>query len=108
MSFLQILLTPPVTLLFLVLFGVGISFAANNLAPLGNNSERKQDSYMGGLRGVDYHISPNYSQFYPYAFFFALMHVVVLVIATVPRGVITQPLLYVGAAVLALLIIFRR
>ena len=52
-------------------------------------------------------MSPDYSQFFPYAFFFTIMHVLTLIIATAPVDALTLPLLYVAVGILALLIIFR-
>jgi hypothetical protein len=35
------------------------------------------------------------------------MHVLVLIIATAPKGVIGLPLLYIGAGIIALFVLFR-
>ena len=74
----------------------------------GKESLRKLESYACGQREVTHNVVPDYGQFYPYAFFFTIMHVLVLVVATAPADALTLPLLYVAAGVLALLIIFRR
>ena len=64
--------------------------------------------------GEDFHghlIQPDYSQFFPFAFFFTILHVVALVIATVPpgnMGVFVMAGLYVVAAVTGLIILLRK
>jgi NADH-quinone oxidoreductase subunit A len=104
----QILLSPPVTLVIFLLLGLGLSRAVAAYAATGAPSERKHESYACGQRQVEHSVSPDYSQFFPYAFFFTIMHVLVLVVATAPPGALSLPLLYVAGGLLALIIIFRR
>ena len=104
----QILLSPPLALLVLLLVGLILSYLAASLAAPGKDSQRKLESYACGQRNVTHNVVPDYGQFYPYAFFFTVMHVLVLVVATAPADALTLPLLYLAAGVLALLIIFRR
>ncbi len=105
---LNLILAPPVTFLFFILLGLGLSKIVAHYAAKGNISERKTESYACGQRQVSHNVSPDYSQFFPYAFFFTIMHVLVLVIATAPKATLSLPLLYIAAGILALLIIFRR
>jgi len=104
----NILLSPPIAFLIFIVLGMVLSFLASKLAAVGADTELKKMSYACGQKNVAHHIRPDYSQFFPYAFFFTIMHVLVLVIATVPRDVLTLPLLYFVAGVLALVILFRR
>lgn len=104
----EIILSPPVTLIILILLGLGLTHVVAGLAATGKDEERKLEAYACGQRNYVHNVSPDYSQFFPYAFFFTIMHVLVLVVATAPREALTLPLLYVAAGVLALLIIFRR
>lgn len=113
----HILLSPPVTLLIFLLLGLALSRAVAGYAAAGDNSERKLESYACGQREVNHSVSPDYSQFFPYAFFFTIMHVLVLVVATAPAwklgapgamGALSLPLMYVAGGLLALVIIFRR
>ena len=56
-------------------------------------------------------IQPDYSQFFPFAFFFTILHVVALVIATVPAEtiqVLAIALVYVFSAIIGLLILLRK
>ncbi len=105
----NILLSPPVLFLILLAIGLALSHAVSGLAAPGSTTgERKLESYACGQRHLAHNASPDYGQFFPYAFFFTIMHVLVLVVATAPREALTLPLLYVGAGLLALYIIFRR
>jgi len=104
----NLLLSPPVALGILVLVGLALSRFTASLAPVGKDSDRKLEAYACGHRNFVHNVSPNYDQFFPFAFFFTVMHVLILVVTTAPVGALLLPLLYVGAGVLALLIIFRR
>ena len=56
-------------------------------------------------------VQPDYSQFFPFAFFFTIMHVVALILTTMPAGDIgahALALVYVSAAVVGLLVLFRN
>ena len=46
----------------------------------------KCKAYACGEDVPDHKINPDYSQFFPFAFFFTIMHVLALVVATVPAG----------------------
>jgi NADH-quinone oxidoreductase subunit A len=104
----QILLSPPLTLLIFILLGLALSRALSSYAAKGAENERKLESYACGQRQVTHSVSPDYSQFFPYAFFFTIMHVLALVVVTAPPGALSLPLLYVAGGLLALIIIFRR
>jgi len=104
----EFILSPPVAFLILILAGIFLSYMVAPLAAKGRESARKFESYACGQRNVTHSVSPDYNQFFPYAFFFTIMHVLVLVVATAPKDAFTLPLIYVAAGVLALMIIFRR
>jgi len=104
----SILLSPPIAFLIFLLVSIGFTRILSAFSAHGEESERKLESYACGQRQVEHAVSPDYSQFFPYAFFFTIMHVLVLVVATAPAGSLLLPLLYVGGGILALVIIFRR
>jgi len=59
----------------------------------------------------DHRAQPDYSPFFHFAFFFTVMHVLALIVATVPRGSIGAAGLAAGMIVTAsvsLLVLFRR
>jgi NADH-quinone oxidoreductase subunit A len=79
---------------------------------------------MGPLRGIrhawvqeeretiqSHRVQVDYGQFFPFAFFFTILHVVTLVVATSPARTLESlaiALIYVLGAVLGLFILFRR
>ena len=105
----NILLSPPIVFLIVIIVGAALTKVAGRYAPKSEVTDSgKFESYACGQKDVVHNASPDYKQFFPYAFFFTIMHVLVLVIATAPRGVLTLPLLYVVVGILALVLIFRR
>ena len=104
----NILLSPPITFMIFITLGLVFSYLTSFLSAKGAESSGKYTSYACGQTNYDNRISPDYSQFFPYAFFFTIMHVLVLVIATAPKDVLALPLLYLAVGVLALVILFRR
>jgi NADH-quinone oxidoreductase subunit A len=56
-------------------------------------------------------VQPDYTQFFPFAFFFTMIHVVAMMVATVPTGswaaIVIAALYLIGTAI-GLLILFRR
>ena len=56
-------------------------------------------------------IQPDYSQFYPFAFYFTILHVVALMIATVPTATIETFLIavvYILGAIIGLVVLYAR
>ena len=103
-----ILLTPPVAfLLYLALAGL-ISLSSKWLAAKGKDAPGKNKSYACGEDMLVNRAQPDYSQFFQFAFFFTIMHVVVLVVATDPAGISLTSGLYLTVTVLALFMLFRR
>jgi len=103
-----ILLAPPVV--FLVYLGLSglISLFSKRLAAHGNDAPGKMKSYACGEDMTVNRAQPDYSQFFQFAFFFTIMHVVVLVVATDPAGISLTSGLYLTVTVLALFMLFRR
>ncbi len=106
------LLSPPVA--FLLVLGVLLFafWAASSLSyrrrgPTGALTR----SYTGGEQMDRNRIQPDYGQFFPFAFFFTLLHVATLLVATVPlenAGSLTIAAIYILGALLGLFILFRR
>lgn len=68
-------------------------------------------SYACGEDNYDHLEQPDYSSFFPYAFFFALAHVATLMITTVPLesvGIFAMAMLYIAGAATGLCILLRR
>lgn len=56
-------------------------------------------------------IQPDYSQFYPFAFYFTILHVVALMAATVPVATIKTSLIavvYIFGAIIGLFVLYTR
>jgi NADH-quinone oxidoreductase subunit A len=75
----------------------------------GQPGQRK--AYASGEDVADHRAQPDFSQFFHFAIFFTLMHVLALVVATVPRGSPSGAALAVGflaCAAVSLVVLFRR
>ena len=70
----------------------------------------KSKPYACGEDLGSHRVQPDYSQFFPFAFFFTIMHVAALMTATVPggSGACLFAALYLIGAVTGLFILFRR
>lgn len=68
-------------------------------------------SYACGEDIGDHMIQPDYGQFFPFAFFFTILHVVALMATTVPAETIATLVIamaYILGAVVALSVLYRR
>ena len=108
----DILLTPPAA--FLIVFAAMFVFSkflsALSYRPK-SHSEGEGKSYACGEDVPTNLMQPDYSQFFPFAFFFTLLHVFTLTIATIPAltiGSFVIALIYILAAITGLVILFRR
>jgi NADH-quinone oxidoreductase subunit A len=109
----DILLSPPIAFIIILLFSLGMSFFSSSLS-----FKRKPgaegaltESYACGEEVPTSRVQPDYSQFFPFAFFFTILHVVTLVVATVPTatvGSFTIAVIYIAGALLGLYILFGR
>lgn len=100
--------SPPIAfLIFALIFYIGAK-ALSKYSRHGVRGERETESYACGQRNVPNYVNPDYSQFFPYAFLFTIMHVLVLVVATAPFDASFLPVMVIAAGVLSLIIIFRR
>lgn len=105
-------LTPPVAFLLILLFLFILSIAFSRWAfRSGNQKERVSEAYSCGEDFEEHLIQPDYSQFFPYAFFFTILHVVALVVATAPIEnvkVFVIAIIYILVAVMGLTTLLRR
>lgn len=103
-----ILLSPPISFLIYLLLSMGISFFFKRIAARGLQSKGKLKAYACGEDMEENQGQPDYSDFFKFAFFFTIMHVVVLVVATDPGGLSVISGVYLGVTVLALFMLLRR
>ncbi|MBP8959510.1 MAG: hypothetical protein KBG40_03700 [Bacteroidales bacterium] len=104
----KILFSPPIA--FIILLGVSflISFFSKFVAAKGIVAPGKEKSYACGEDAELNKSQPDYSQFFSFAFFFTIMHVVALIVATIPAKISVMPFIYILIAIMALLILFRK
>jgi NADH:ubiquinone oxidoreductase subunit 3 (subunit A) len=108
----KILLVPPVA--FIIIFFVMVVFSiilTRCAFRKREDSSEAEKAYACGEDFKDHLIQPDYSQFFPFAFFFTILHVVALVIATVPTETIETfaiALVYIVGAVVGLFILLRK
>ncbi len=78
-------LLPPVALTLMVLIVWALSFASRSLSFKRKEARGALDKpYAGGEDVQKHRFQPDYSQFFPFAFFFTILHVVALIVATSP------------------------
>lgn len=109
----KLILSPPaaflITLLATILFGAALSSLAFKRSGKGDEGAGK--SYACGEDMPTHLMQPDYTQFFPFAFFFTILHVVTLMVATVPVETAESfaiAVIYIAGAVAALFILFRR
>ena len=69
------------------------------------------ESYACGEDNYNSNAQPNYSQFFPYAFFFTLAHVATLIITTVPltdKSIFILATMYILGAIVGLYVLLRK
>ena len=108
-----LLLLPPVAFLVILLIawiqykGMAV-FSAGETWKTG---EGQLKSYACGEDVKNHRVQPDYQQFFSFAFFFTIMHVMALVVATVPPASVSAAIfaaLYLAGSAVGLFILFRR
>ena len=104
----NLLLSPPIDfLILLAAFGL-LSWLSKFLSPAGAPAAGKGEPYACGQNVATGKIQPSYSEFFPFAFFFTIMHVAALVLGTVPADAVWMAIPFLAIAALAIAILFRR
>jgi len=111
--YLTLLIILPISVFALMLlFFVALAYFTGKMAPKSeNNPKGKFEAYACGEDVPEHRIRPDYGQFFPIAFFFTIMHVITLMIATSPENIIELlgiSVLFLLTAYISILIIFRR
>ncbi|MDD5439290.1 MAG: hypothetical protein PHS37_03795 [Candidatus Omnitrophica bacterium] len=108
----RLAMSPP--LVFIIVLGAAslLSAALSRLAYKRKNAPGDLTKpYACGEENFSPLVQPDYSQFFPFAFFFTFLHVVALIIATVPTTSIASfsiAVMYIIGAVIGLSILYRR
>ena len=106
------ILLPPIAFLLILVLSWGLLRTMGALsAPTSQPMGGKRKAYACGENLKENRGQPDYSQFFPFAFFFTIMHVLALVVATVP--VHDWPAIQIAVGYLlclsvGLFILFRR
>ncbi len=108
----HILLSPPLAFLIMLFFIAGLARLVSLLAHRGAKKTAGQGkAYACGEDIADHLAQPDYSQFFPFAFFFTIVHVAALMVTTVPMETaraLVMALMYIFAVVVGLYILLRR
>jgi hypothetical protein len=102
---------PPLAFTVVMLLVMGQSVFMRGLAFKGKSAPGGEKSYACGEDVAESTFSPDYSQFFSFAFFFSIMHVVALMVATMPSGALGSlfmPALYIAGALVGLIALLRR
>jgi NADH-quinone oxidoreductase subunit A len=108
----KILFFPPVLFVLILATVIFLSYLFSKCAfrrTKASSEERK--AYACGEDFNGHLIQPDYGQFFPFAFFFTILHVVVLMIATIPKETPQSfliALLYVIGAAISMSILLRK
>lgn len=109
----SVLLLPPITFVVMLAF-VGLQslgFRGLALKPKDQDGSGKLKPYACGEPVENHRVQPDYAQFFPFAFFFTIVHVVALVVTTVPRGsgaAAGVAVAFLLSAAVAIYVLFRR
>jgi len=106
------ILTPPAAFTIILAATLLLSGLLSKLSFKAKKGEdASTTSYSCGEEGLTPFIQPDYAQFFPFAFFFTILHVTALMITTVPLetlGSLSIAIIYLSGAMTALFILFRR
>src|SRR3989339_773589 len=106
------LLMPPVAFLIVLVFVVIMSYLFSFLALRVKNVKKGTGtSYACGEDSYDHMAQPDYTQFFPFAFFFTIAHVATLMLITVPKetpNVLVLAVFYLAVVVVGLFILLGR
>lgn len=106
------LLSPPVAFIIILAATFLCSYLFSRLsARPKDHADGKGESYACGESDYDHMAQPDYSTFFPFAFFFTIAHVATLIMNTVPKETFQNfilAVLYVAGAVVGLYALLRR
>ncbi len=108
----DVLLMPPIALAVL-LMAAGLLYYAMGILRFRrpNPPGGLTKPYACGEEQSTQPMLPDYGMFFPFAFFFTILHVVALTVTTVPvesMGSFLIAVLYISVAVVGLLVLYRR
>ena len=109
----NIILSPAIVFIILFAFFWALSILLSKLAfrSSGKRAKGTGESYACGEDIPDHLAQPDYSQFFPYAFFFTIAHVATLMVTTAPMETaraLVMAIIYILVVVIGLYVLLRR
>jgi NADH-quinone oxidoreductase subunit A len=107
----KILYSPPIVFLIALLFFMLLSALFSRLAYRCKETAGARKSYACGEDLPSHMAQPDYSQFFPFAFFFTIAHVATLMMTVVPTETFEtmfMALAYLLIVLVSLTIVFKR
>jgi NADH-quinone oxidoreductase subunit A len=108
----NLLLSPPIVFIIVLLIVISLS---NILSKLAFKPKRLvaglTKPYACGEDIASHMIQPDYPQFFPFAFYFTILHVVALMVALVPVETLETlviAVIYIFGAIIGLTVLYRR
>ena len=110
MSAQTILISTPVIFLVFLLLLMLLSIYLKRKADKTPSGKHAFDPYACAQSqdAVSQYVNPNFKRMFYLAFFFTVMHVLVMIVATAPAGHTLMPVAYICVGILAMLILFRK
>jgi NADH:ubiquinone oxidoreductase subunit 3 (subunit A) len=99
----NILLSPPIAFLLYIVLALGVIGVGKILAGPGNPNEMKTSLYGSGEEAPTYTAAPGYRPFILIAFFFAFLHLGMLVLGTGGLNILTG--IYLVGLIFALVVL---
>jgi NADH-quinone oxidoreductase subunit A len=107
-----VLLSPPVIFIFVLVVVFSLSKILSKMAFKSKKiTDGQSEPYACGENIQTHMIQPDYTQFFPFAFYFTILHVVALMVALVPArtpGTLVMAMLYIFGAIIGLVVLYRR
>ncbi len=108
----DIILTPPVAFIIILVATIVLSNVCSKFSfKVKRPPEGMSKAYACGEEVSEQKVQPDYEQFFPFAFFFTILHVVAMIIATLPMQTIQGfviAVIYISGAATGLFILFRK
>lgn len=106
------LLSPPGAFIVMIIFVALLSYLFSKLSFRGKKrTGGSEEPYACGEDDYDHMAQPNYSQFFPFAFFFTIAHVATLMLTSLPvetLKIMVMALIYISAVIVGLVILLER
>ena len=116
MTIANLLLSPPVIFIVVLIIVFSLSRILSKMALKPKKVINGQtEPYACGENIPTHLIQPDYTQFFPFAFYFTILHVVALMLALVPATTVNtfakifiMAMIYIFGAIIGLVVLYRR